>query len=162
MTEQVRDYLNIGEEELSLMSYPDLPEEHPRIRRLSPWDTDLDNSYAHSTACMRGYWATWSITDDTLWLINLRGSVQLAGKEPLMATWLSGTIQASLANKIYSHNGYAYRYQETMVIEIQQGKVINSCLEVTVRNQGRALDSEEWFKLYLFGYETLFPKKEEK
>ncbi|MDP1947097.1 MAG: hypothetical protein Q8L77_06310 [Nitrospirota bacterium] len=161
MTERVLDRLIVNGEDLALLGYLALPEQHPRITLCLPMTDSPDDSYAYFATCLGTYWSTWKIKDGCLWLTEIRGSLRLVGEKPLQATWITGTIQASLANDIRSHNDYAYRYEEEMLITIQQGLVQDSTVDVRVNNQGRALDSEEWFRLYLFGYETLFPKKGE-
>lgn len=159
MTERIRDRLIVNGEDLPLIGYLAFPEQHPRITLCLPMANSPADSYDYFATCQGEHWSTWEIKDGGLWLIDIRGSLRLVGEEPLLATWITGTIRASLANDIQSHSGYAYRYEEEMLITIQQGLAQGSTVDVRVSNQGRALDSEEWFRLYLFGYETLFPEK---
>jgi hypothetical protein len=157
VTDQIRDSLIVNGEDLALFGYLALPEQHPRITLCLPIADSPDDSYAHFAACLGAYWSTWKIKDGCLWLTKIRGSLRLVGEKPLQAAWVTGTIRASRANEIRSHNDYAYRYEEEMLITIQQGLVQDSAIEVAVKNQGWALDSETWFKLYFYGYEAPFP-----
>lgn len=157
MTDQIRDRLIVNGEDLALIGYLALPEQHPWITLCLPMTDSPDDSYAYFATCLGEHWSTWEIKDGGLWLIDIRGSLRMVGEEPLQAAWVTGTIRASRANEIRSHSDYAYRYEEEMLITIQQGLVQDSAIEVTVKNQGWALDSETWFKLYFYGHETPFP-----
>ncbi len=160
MTERIRDRLIVNGEDLALLGYLALPEQHPRIMLCLPTDESPNDSSAYFAVCLGAYWSTWEIKDGSLWLVDIRGSLRLVGKEPLLATWITGTIQANQANGVHPHNGLAYRYEETMLITIKEGMVQNSSIDVTVNNQGWALDSEAWLKLYL-RYESRLPGKGE-
>jgi len=74
------------EKELGWTRPPPLPGSHPRI-----W---ASHDGRLSTACWRGYIATWEIKDGRLYLVELsdRHTYRLEGDEPLFAEWFSGAL----------------------------------------------------------------------
>ena len=72
---------------------PPLPRDHPRIV--------VGKHGIFSTACWRGYIATWEIKDGHLYLAELsdRYKYQLEGDEPLLADWFSGELTFTLGRK---------------------------------------------------------------
>ena len=86
MTEQAADVLIYNGETTWVDRPPPLPGSHPRI--WASHDGQL------STACWRGYIATWEIKDGRLYLVELsdRYTYRLEGEEPIFAEWFSGDL----------------------------------------------------------------------
>lgn len=143
MTEQIRDQLNLGGETLSLCDYPPFPDQHPRIKIIFPWEPAFRESYANSTACIRGYYAMWEIKDDRLWLRELVGSRNLVGEETLFADWLTRIIRARVLTYPYVENGHAYLYAEELTIQIRRGIVVDTKLEAKLEDRGRVLTMDD-------------------
>jgi hypothetical protein len=77
---------------------------------------------AASTACWRGYIATWEIIDSKLYLIELDATTEnyakrdvnflFPGQQKVFAEWFSGTIEALGGDLIeYHHQGYSSKYK---------------------------------------------------
>lgn len=102
---------------------------HPRPNQLFP---------GVCSANWRGYVATWKITGNTLYLVDLVegtcGSnpkqIPLAkifsdGKSPIKATWYSGTLVIPRGKRLrYVHMGYRSVYEEDLLIQVEKGKVV--------------------------------------
>jgi hypothetical protein len=137
MTAQAEEILIYKGEELSLFSEPlgDL------LHKLHP---TYESKYLN-TSCWRGYYGTWSIEQNHLYLIKLEG---LGGEEDppelclgdvfpnypdgVFAHWYSGTLRCVKGELLeYVHAGYSSQYEEDLYIQIQRGVVID---EKLIRN----------------------------
>lgn len=90
MTMQDPEMLLIDGETYELEDHPPLPDTHERIV--------CHGEGAPSSSCWRGYWGTWTIRDDKLYLTRLSGDYELKGDEPLFASWVSGRFIAPSPN----------------------------------------------------------------
>jgi hypothetical protein len=89
------------------------------------------------SACWRGYVATWEVKDGKLFLNRVvEGSCSnnapeiplekiFPGKKgPIEATWYTGTLRIPRGKMLeYVHMGYSSRYEKTLLIHIEKGKV---------------------------------------
>lgn len=93
-----------------------------------------------STANYRGYFGTWEIEDDLLYLINLKGrtdegkSVNMnylfPGKEKVKATWFSGELNLPKGKPTgLFFTGYSDMKTHTEVLIIENGKLVNTYLK---------------------------------
>jgi hypothetical protein len=88
-----------------------------------------------STACYRGYQATWRIKNDSLFLIEIRhGCGEIHGKKfnlkkefgtrNVFANWFTGNIYSPRGELLqYVHDGYASIFENEKYIFIHQGQV---------------------------------------
>ena len=94
MTVQVADNLDFnGRNYLLMGGSVGLPSSHSRIHSKG---AELSNtpSIIRSTACWRGYVASWQVTDGWLYLVKLIGRSEIEGQDPVLANWFSGEIAA--------------------------------------------------------------------
>jgi hypothetical protein len=95
-----------------------------------------------STALWRGYVGTWEIKGSRLYLIELRGRLKNGDKATLetvfpsfpdrvFAHWFNGEIrlpQGKILN--YVHMGYGSVYERDLLIEIENGIVARSTVQI--------------------------------
>ncbi len=87
-----------------------------------------------STACWRGYIATWEILDNQLLLIEISDCFEeekadleklfpnLTSEDKVLANWFSGLLVLPFGEIVeYIHMGYASLYEEYKVLEIKNG-----------------------------------------
>ncbi len=78
-----------------------------------------------SSACWRGYIATWTIIDQHLYLTALDGKFRLLTQRPLPANWFSGELIIPYALPIgYFHAGYGIAFLYYQYIQVVNGKVL--------------------------------------
>ncbi len=120
-------------------------EKNPRPNHLFPF---------LSTACWRGYIATWKIEEKQLHLINLKNcappseareiplsSVFLGRKGPVRADWYSGTLRIPQGKELlYVHMGYGSVYEKELILTIERGKVVR---EEVVDNTRKKVPTED-------------------
>lgn len=101
--------------------------------------------YAASTACWRGYVATWEIRDGVLHLVGLDGTVATpqgfapitlaeafpwAG-ETIAATWYSGEVRCPEGRlRCYVHHAFASEYERERVLYFENGRLLSEHLVV--------------------------------
>jgi hypothetical protein len=88
MTAQVHELLILDGQWTSIASDPPLPANHGRVVAASEEHRRKASSIVNSTACWRGYIATWQIEDDRFYLVSIEGRFGLLGAEHLLADWL--------------------------------------------------------------------------
>jgi len=99
--------------------------------------------YATTTACWRGYVATWEIRDDLLHLVSLEGTVEAEQRvvpitleeafpwagETIPATWFSGEVRCPEGRlREYVHQGFASLYERERVLYFQKGRLLSEHL----------------------------------
>lgn len=92
------------------------------------------------TACWRGYFGNWKITNNKLYLTGLTGWIQTSeeeskpidindlfpNKKKVFAQWFSGEIRVPVGRMIqYVHMGYESTYESDLLIEIRNGLVVS-------------------------------------
>lgn len=104
----------------------------------------------YSTACSRGYYGTWEIAGDRLYLVKLELSLRNdddAGLEAIFpgfsdrvfAHWYTGTLRVPQGKLLeYFHGGYGSRYERDLHIEVESGVVKSRRVE----QNGQAADPE--------------------
>ena len=138
MTAQIGDRLFVDGQEASMTSFPALPS---RVRRKSTKtspDTKIEErdgvpylapDLTNSTACWRGYVASWTIQDDRLYLTEIMGKYELNSTEPVLADWFSGTLRIPQGECIeYIHMGFASRYERERWLTIEKGVLVDDCV----------------------------------
>lgn len=101
---------------------------------------------APSTACWRGYYGSWSIEDDKLYLTELTAYAKIETNErrffngvevgleylfpnqdKVFAEWFSGELRIPYGEMIrYVHMGYESIYEKELFIKIESGNVVGS------------------------------------
>ena len=142
-TAQVADILIFNGDTLSLYSNPlesFYNEENPRpVSFFVYGDSALDSTYEEhlSSACWRGYIATWEIIDDHLFLIRIEECIgdkvsdlgklfpnKLSLQNKVLADWFSGLLVLPYGEIIkYVHMGYASLFENYTILEIKAGKL---------------------------------------
>lgn len=147
-TAQHPDYLVYQGETFPMFSNPlesFFDEKNPRPNHLFPFG---------STACWRGYIATWKIEDRQLYLVKLKDcsppseaqEIPLSGvfpgrKGPIKADWYSGTLRIPQGKQLlYVHMGYGSVYEKELFLTIERGKVVR---EQVIDNTRKNLPTEE-------------------
>ena len=118
MTIQASELLLYEGEKHYLMNVPSIPDS---IVQLISQDY-----YEESTACYRGYVATWEIKDDKLYLTDLSSSnYEFIHSPPFLADWFNGQIKFGTGNKKLSSSWVSvYDYKFEIHLTIENGLVI--------------------------------------
>jgi len=96
-----------------------------------------------STACWRGYFGQWEIKDNKLYLIGLKAYLEgyrevdlsylFPRQKQVIADWFSGKIRVPQGEMLdYIHMGYASLYERDLILEINNGELVN---EYVVQNE---------------------------
>jgi hypothetical protein len=131
-TEQKPDYLIYKKDTLKIYSEP-LGEKIGLLFK----DKNFAEQKCWSTACWRGYRATWKIEKGKLYLIKitdccnseLRADLKLIFEKELinnkvLANWYSGEIIIPVGKKIYGeHMGYSNVHEFEDILEIRKGEI---------------------------------------
>jgi len=140
MTAQISDTLILNGEKVSLQCDPPLPYNHPRITTRPPEDWEEDDRWCCSTACWRGYIATWEIRDNRLYLNGIRGDWRLLG-DPLFADWVTDELIIPRGERLlYVHMGYGSVYAQEERITVEKGIVTQT---VIINNNPKNLDPRQ-------------------
>jgi len=135
MTAQVHEKLIYEGEELSIAFCPPLPEQDPRIQERSAEELQDCDPIIFSTACWRGYIATWEIKDGRFYLVDIEGKYKLVTDEPIFADWFSGVLCIPKGDILhYVHMGFATVYKQELYVRIEKGVVVETKV---VDNRGR-------------------------
>lgn len=126
MTAQVHELLILDGQWASIASDLPLPADHARVVAASEEHRRKASSIVNSTACWRGYVATWEIKDDRFSLVSIEGRFELLGAEPLLADWFSGELRMPMGEVIdYVHMGFASVFAEELFIGVVNGSVVS-------------------------------------
>lgn len=130
-TGQMADYLIIERDTFSLFSNP----LEPYLQFKNERSINGVTLGMTSTACWRGYIATWRIQNDSLFLIRLIRGIELDstivfnlkeefGTDKVYASWYTGTIMSPRGVRLqYIHSGYSSIYETEMYYRIWNGKI---------------------------------------
>ena len=96
-----------------------------------------------STACWRGYYGTWTLENDRLYLIELEGNIDgpddswnpvvlqylFPGQEKVFANWFSDIIKIEKGDLLeYVHMGYASKYERDLFLVFEDGVKVDEYL----------------------------------
>ncbi len=139
MTAQIHEELILNGEKTSMAFCPPLPDEHPRIVKVSLDEAMQDSdSILFSTACWRAYQGSWEIRDGRFYLVGLRGTFRLLGEDPIVADWFSGVLRIPKGKVIrYIHMGFGSVFEQEVHVKVEKGVATSSRL---VDNRGKKLD----------------------
>lgn len=134
-TAQITDILIYNREKIPLRVNP----LEYFYNKTNPRPKSFFENPAISSACWRGYVATWEIDDNRLFLTEIR---QCHGKEtaPLSkffpklykngrvpAVWYSGLLKCPRGKLVkYIHMGYRSEYERELMIEVEKGRVLST------------------------------------
>lgn len=148
MTAQVHEKLIYDGEELSMAFCPPLPEKDPRLQKRREDEMEDCDPIIFSTACWRGYIATWEIKDGKFYLVDIAGRYKLAAEAPLLADWFSGALRIPQGDILhYVHMGFATVYEQELVVTIEKGVVVETKV---VDNRSRKVPPsiQEWGNVF--------------
>lgn len=85
-----------------------------------------------NTSCWRGYFGSWVIKDDKLFLVGLKAYLKgykeveldylFPGQTEVFADWFSGKLRVPVGKLLdYVHMGYSSMFEEDMYLIFQQG-----------------------------------------
>jgi hypothetical protein len=135
MTAQCPDRIRLAGRELDLFSLP-----------LDDWfeQTGAEPGFeSPHTALWRGYIATWEVTDERLYLVELDSHLAGGGKGTLgdlfpgfpdrvFAHWYSGDLRIPQGNQIgYIHAGFGPIYESSLCLTVRKGIVVGRRVEAT-------------------------------
>ncbi|RSK36177.1 hypothetical protein [Hymenobacter metallilatus] len=153
-TAQQPDYLVYRGDTLQLQSNPlegwlhKLPQRPPELE-------------SGSTACWRGYTATWLLENGQLFLLEIRpgcnsskASIPLRrwfrpdARGRVAATWVSGTLDMPLGKLLhYEHMGYGSMYEKDWLLTFQHGRLVG---QHTYRNRAAPVPESEQLQKQLY------------
>ena len=96
-----------------------------------------------NTACWRGYYGTWALENDRLYLIELEGNIVgpddswnpvdlqyiFPGQEKVFANWFSDIIKIEKGDLLeYVHMGYASKYERDLFLVFKDGVKVDEYL----------------------------------
>lgn len=80
-----------------------------------------------STACWRGYVASWELKDKKLYLVDVNGKFRLKQKAPLFANWFSGEIIVPAGEYIGEFDvDYLFHFSAYEHIYFEHGIMVSS------------------------------------
>ena len=129
MTEQLHENLIYEGEDMTMPSCSSLPHDHPAIVQLSDeeFEYQFSDTILLSSACWRGYIATWEIKKNQLYLIAVKGRYQMDGAEPIFADWFSGILRIPKGERLKNKAlGLLSAHELELHIKINQGMVTKS------------------------------------
>ena len=141
MSAQVKEILILNGKERAMASTPPIPKDSHEIEEIvfEKGKKGLSGIF-DSTACCRGYVATWKIEDVKFYFVDIKGLYRKKNKEPIFADWFTGELkipQGKLLKRV--HLAFASVYEEEIHIKIKDGIV--QSIE-TIDNRNRYFD--EW------------------
>lgn len=91
---------------------------------------------APSSFCWRGYFASWAVEHNKLFLVDFTGYILnyqkvgmdyiFPGEDVVFANWFSGEIRIPLGNMVaYVHGGYESAYEGDCFLTFENGILIN-------------------------------------
>jgi len=138
MTAQMGEILVVDGERMHMAFCPPLPVKSGHVRATP--DDEVGDGY--STACWRGYVATWEIEDGVLYLKAIDGPGfgiaprwRMSGEERVSADWFSGVLRVPRGRQLhYVHMGFSSVYEEELHFKIANGRVV---AQRVVDNRGK-------------------------
>jgi hypothetical protein len=132
MTAQATEYLFIDGVKHQMHSLPF----NQYLKTLNP---KIEFAF-HSTACMRGYYGTWEISNNMLFLTFLQAYASIEPEKILgikdffpqssgkvKAEWFSGTLRIPLSGESeYFHGGFGHVYDSYLRLEVMNGDFVST------------------------------------
>jgi hypothetical protein len=139
MTAQAREIIYIDGKEEQMAA-------EPLAQYLSTKEGSVKFAWPN-TACWRGYYGTWKLEKNKLFLVSLSAYIEDANKRPkkvgleylfpgeneVFASWFSGIIKIELGELLeYVHAGYASVYEKDRYLVFEDGVKVD---EYTIDNK---------------------------
>ena len=107
-----------------------------------------------TSACWRGYFGSWKIKDDKLYLTDIEGFLVDVGEvdlnhlfpnqDEVFAEWYTGTITLPRGEMLdYVHMGYYTLFEYDLLIEIKNGRVVKEEMRSNYEEYKRRLKKRE-------------------
>ena len=114
---------------------PPLPKQDPRLKERSANELQACDPIIFSTACWRGYIATWEIKKGLFYLVDIQGRYKLVTEAPIFADWFSGVLRIPKGDILhYAHMGFATVYEQELFVKIEKGLVVETNLVDNTHN----------------------------
>lgn len=127
MTAQAREiiYINGKEEQMATEPLEPFLKKHPHLRFEPP-----------HTACWRGYFGTWELKDDKLYLLDFNGNLEgfegesvpidladlFPGRKKVFADWFSGKLEIERGELLdYDPIGSYKKYEQSLFLIFENG-----------------------------------------
>ncbi|MEL3952525.1 hypothetical protein [Stenotrophomonas bentonitica] len=123
MTMQVLDTLIWKGQRRGMLTSPNLPLDRPHL--LEDATDAIQEGIWNSTACWRGYVATWELDGDELYLKQVEGKYRLKGPGLILAHWFSGTVIVN-EGEVLRNAGYAMVYEREIHLSFEQGFLVDT------------------------------------
>jgi hypothetical protein len=128
LTAQVSDKIIIGGHGLPLHRLPSIPNGAPWLLNTELKEIPGDHLFG-STACRRGYIATWELRDGKLYLIDIKGRLGLTGDSPIFANWVTDTLIIPRGDLLeHFHAGFGGTWEKEQRIKVVEGLVESEML----------------------------------
>lgn len=123
MTAQAYERLMLDGQTLGMAACPSLPENDPRVIRLTRQELQGVNPIFFSTACWRQYIGTWALKDKHFYLVALEGVYRMSSEAPILADWFTGTLRIPQGKLLsYVHAGFGSEYARDLFLDIEKGR----------------------------------------
>lgn len=124
MTMQVLDTLILNGQPKGMLTSPPLPFDRPHALEEVAANAVEDGIW-NSTACWRGYVATWELDGDELYLKQVEGKYQAIGPGLILAHWFTGTVVVN-DGEVLRNAGFAMVYEREIHLSFEQGILIDT------------------------------------
>lgn len=125
MTHQLHERIIYEGKDLSMMSFPHIPLDHPRIIELS--DEQIwarGEARRVSSNCWRGYIGSWEIKESKLYLLRLERDCELEGDEPLFADWVTEELHIIIEPAFEGLRAGLHGHETIEKVTVKQGLVV--------------------------------------
>ncbi|MFM8595337.1 MAG: hypothetical protein ACKOCK_13255 [Chloroflexota bacterium] len=135
MTHQIGDRLIIDGKSMTLFATPGFPVGVHGIRERSREQWALSCGFCFSTACWRGYIATWEIHNGYLYLRDIIGKYEITHPDPIPAVWVTRKLLVPEGEMLsYVHAGFASTYERSRIITVERGRVVCDVTHSNIRD----------------------------
>jgi len=124
MTMQVLDTLILNGQPKGMLTSPPLPLDRPHALEEVAADA-VEEGIWNSTACWRGYVATWELDGDELYLKHVQGKYRAVGPGLILAHWFTGTVVVN-DGEVLRNAGFAMVYEREIHLSFEQGFLIDT------------------------------------
>lgn len=117
--------------------------------------SEFHDIFVNSTACWRGYIATWQIDAGLFYFVDIEGAFRPSRKERLFADWFTGVLRIKFGIELcYVHMGFGTVREFETHIAIEAGYEMG---RRTIDNRGKKHDWDQLARRNFPGRENYFP-----
>lgn len=127
MTAQIGERIEIDGELQRLACCPPLPWSHHDLVEQSSEEMQAryGNHMYDSTACWRGYVASWRMCDERLYFVGCEGKYRYKGAKELFAHWVTEELRLPMGEMLhYLHMGFGSITDRDLFITVEKGLVV--------------------------------------